>query len=126
MNWLLVSIIIGLFAFSIGSAIREVLMYRRAVRGEVHYLVSRPRLHRRLLISLLLFAEAALLFAGSFVLSFDQAGASLLFWCIALVVMMPVFYLALLDMRETRRDIDRIFHEAIKSALKNVQDAKKQ
>ena len=125
MNWVFLAIVLGLIAFAIGSAFREILMYRKATRGEVRYLVSRSRLTRRLLISLLLFAEGAVLYFGAFVLSFQQPGASLLYWSLALVLMMPVVYLALVDMRETRRDIDRIFYEAVKSALKNVENAKK-
>ena len=121
MNVVMAVVILGLSCFAVGSAAREILTYRRAARGEVPYLVSRSRFARRILISALLLGEAGLLFAGSFLLSFPQPGISLLFWLLALVVVMPVVYLAFIDMRQTRRDLDRIFQEAALSALKAVE-----
>ena len=125
MNWLIGILICGLVVFSVGSAVREIRLYRRAERGEIQYLVSRQRRNRRLIVSLLLLIEAGLLHLGSFVLAFRSPHIALLYWIPALLLMMVVIALGFRDLRETRRDIDRIFHEAARSALKSVDQAKK-
>jgi hypothetical protein len=125
MDWLIGILICGLVVFSVGSAIREIRLYRRAVRGEIQYLVSRPRRNRRLIVSLLLLIEAGLLHLGSFVLIFRSPSVALFYWVPPLLLMMIVIVLGFRDLRETRRDIDRIFHEAARSALKSVDRAKK-
>ena len=123
MDWLIGVLIFCLVVFSLASAVREIRIYRRAANGDVQYLVSRSRRNRRLLVSALLLVESVLLYLGTFVLSLRAPGAALLYWLSALVLMMIVIALAFRDLREMRRDIDRIFHEAARSALKNVDRA---
>lgn len=125
MNWLISMLVGGLVAFSLGSAAKEIRLYRRAVRGEIQYLVSRARRNRRLLIAAFLLVEALLLFFGTFVLSLKNPGWTLLYWTPGLLLMIVVMLLAFQDFRETRRDMDRIFREAVQSAIKNVEKAKK-
>ena len=125
MNWLIGVLVFCLVAFSLVSAVREFRLYRRAVRGDVQYLVSRSRRNRRMMVSAILLIEALLLFLGTFVLTFRSPHMALLYWIPALVLMMIVTALAFRDLRETRRDIDRIFHEAARSALKNADRSNK-
>jgi hypothetical protein len=110
--------------FAVVSAIREIRLYRRAVKGDELYLVSRRRRNRRLLISLLLIAEAAFLLIGHFLHRSEQPYQELLFWLLPLGVAVSLVHLSLQDFRETSRDIDRIFKEARKSALKTMEKKK--
>lgn len=123
MDWLIGVLVFCLVVFSLASAVREIRIYRRAANGDVQYLVSRSRRNRRLLVSALLLIESGLLYLGTFVFPLRAPGAALLYWLSALVLMMIVIALAFRDLREMRRDIDRIFHEAARSALKNVDRA---
>lgn len=119
-------VICGLAIFSLASAAREIRIYNRAERGDVQYLVSRPRRNRRLLISALLLIEAALLYLGTFVYKLSRPPVALLYWTGALLLIVVVMLLAFQDLRETRRDIDRIFRESIRSALKKAEEAKRE
>lgn len=116
----------GLAVFSLGSAVREIRIYSRAERGDIQFLVSRRRRNRRLLVSGLLLIEAKLLFLGTFIYKLSRPPVALLYWTSALLLVIVVILLAFQDLRETRRDIDRILRESIKSALKKVEEAKKQ
>jgi hypothetical protein len=126
MNFLIACLSLGLVVFSITSITREIRLYRRAVKGETHYLVSRSRLRRRSVISALLLVEAGLLYFGNFHLKPEPAYRALLYWFSAMAVMIVVILLAFKDLKETRRDVDRIFKEAVLSAMKNVREAKRQ
>jgi hypothetical protein len=125
MNWLVGFLIVCLLGFAIGSAVREIRIYRRAVRGDVQFLVSRSRRNRRLLISFFLVIESALLYFGTFQFKLSRPHVALIYWTPALLLMILVMLLAFQDLRETRRDLDRIFREAVQSALKNAKDARK-
>jgi uncharacterized membrane protein YbhN (UPF0104 family) len=122
MEWIASLIIVGMIAFAGWSGGREVILYKKYLKGETQYLVSKRRKKRRLLISFLLVAESALLFCGFFVLKFSQPATALLFWFPPLLLIVLLVYLSVLDFRETSRDIDRIFKEASDTILKKIQD----
>ena len=108
--------------FAILTGAREILLYRKYLRGEINYLVSRERRNRRLVISLLLLTEAAFLFLGFFFLSFESPMLALAFWLPPLMLIGLVVYLSVQDIRETSRDIDRMFREASDSVMKKVRE----
>ena len=118
MDWVVILIIVAITFFAAWSGAREVILYRRYLRGETQYLVSKSRKNRRLLISSLLILEATLLLLGFFVLHFEKPSTALLFWVPPLLLIVAIVYLSMLDFRETTRDIDRIFKEASNSILK--------
>ncbi len=118
--------ILVMIAFAFMTASNELVLYRKAVKGEVRYLVTKKRRNRRLLVSLLLTFEAILLLLGFFVVKFDRPGSALGFWIWPLVLIFLLGYLAVVDLRETRRDLDRIFYEACLHALDKAKRNKKQ
>ncbi len=110
-------IILLMLGFALYTAYREILLYRKALKGEVRLLVSKSRLLRRLIVSGLLIVESIFLGMGFFVLKLTPH-QSLIFWISALGLILVVIYLAMRDFRETQRDIDKIFMEATRSAIK--------
>lgn len=122
MVWLVAAAMAG---FAVISAIREIRLYRRALKGDELYLISRRRRDRRLVISLLLITEAAFLLIGVFFFVSEKPYQELLFWTPPLLLIALLVHLSLQDFRETSRDIDRIFREASKSALEIVQKDKR-
>jgi RsiW-degrading membrane proteinase PrsW (M82 family) len=121
-------IVLVMLGFALYSAIREISLYRKALKGEVQFLISKSRLQRRLIVSGLLIIESALLVMGYFVLKLSPS-QSLLFWVFALVLIFLVIFLAMRDFLQTRKDIDKIFlesaHAAIVTAAKAKQEAEK-
>jgi hypothetical protein len=118
-------IVLLMLGFALYTAYREIALYRKALQGEVRFLVSKSRLFRRLGISGLLIIESALLLIGHFLLKLTPTQA-LLFWVPALILILVVIYLAMRDFRETRRDIDKIFLEAAHSAVKKAAEVKRE
>lgn len=106
--------------FAVVSGAREIVVYRKALRGEVEYLVSKKRLKRRLLISAILTIESVLLFTGFFLLGPRSPEIELLYWLPALALILFLISLTMRDFQETRQDIDRIFREARDSARKTI------
>ncbi len=115
--WLVAAAMAG---FAVISAIREVRLYRMALKGDELYLISQRRRNRRLVISVLLVTEAAFLLIGVFFFVSKKPYQELLFWTLPLLLIALLIHLTLQDFRETSRDIDRIFKEARKSALEIV------
>jgi len=115
----------AMVGFAVISAIREIQLYRMALKGDEQYLVSRRRRNRRLLISLLLVTEASFLVIGIFFFAADKPHYELLFWTPPLLLIVLLVHLSLQDLHETSRDIDRIFKEAKNSVLKVVDKNKK-
>ncbi len=118
-------IITLMFAFAIITAAREVVLYRKALKGEVQFLISKSRLSRRLVVSGLLTLESVFFTIGFFILDLTNPIQSLLFWTPALLLILLVVYLAMRDFRATRRDIDKILLEAARSAIQKTQTEKK-
>jgi len=117
-------IIAGMVLFAMISGAREILLYRSALRGDTQFLISKRRLRRRLLVSLVLILEGALLLLGFFILAFDSPFEVLLFWALPLLLIVLLVYLSVLDFRETSRDIDRIFLEASESIRAKIKQHK--
>jgi hypothetical protein len=111
--------------FSLVSAIREIRLYRRAIKGDELYLISRRRRNRRLFISLLLLVESAFLVMGHFFYRAENPNHELLYWVLPLAIIILLVHLSLQDFRETSRDIDRIFKEARNIALKTIEKNKR-
>jgi hypothetical protein len=111
-------LIAGMVLFAGWSAQREIKLYRSYLQGNKHYLISKRRRNRRLMISMILLIEAALLCAGSFLLSFASPVQSLTFWIPQLALILILIYLGMKDFRETSRDIDVIVREASEVFLK--------
>ena len=120
MNALIVLLVAAMGGFAIVSAIREIRLYRKALKGDELYLVSRRRRNRRLLISLLLLSEAITLAIGFFFFTAETPFQELLFWIFPLLIILILIRLSLQDFRETSRDIDIIFKEARNSAMKSL------
>jgi hypothetical protein len=118
MNWLVGLIAVCMTAFAVVSAIREIQLYRKALRGEVRYLVSRKRLVRRMLISVILLVETGLLVFGFFFLAAKSSGVELLYWMAPLVLVFVLFSLTIRDLHDTRRDVERIFLEEMRDTVK--------
>ena len=117
-------IILVMVLFAALTARSEILLYRKAVKGEVEYMISLKRRNRRLLISLILILEAVFLFLGFFLLKFDKPADALLFWLAPLLLIFALAYLGIADLRQTAKDIDRIFVESALDALKKAKDQK--
>jgi uncharacterized membrane protein YfcA len=125
MNALIVLLVAAMGGFAIVSAIREIRLYTKALKGDELYLVSRRRRNRRLLISLLLLSEAILLAIGFFFFTAETPFQELLFWIFPLLIILILIRLSLQDFRETSRDIDIIFKEARNSAMKSLKKNKR-
>ena len=117
-------IILLMLGFALFTAYREILLYRKALKGEVRLLISKSRLLRRLVVSGILITESIFLGMGFFVLKLTPF-QSLIFWIPALALILIVIYLAMRDFRETRRDIDKIFLEATQAAIKKAAETKR-
>lgn len=124
MNLLVVLLITGMGVFAIATAFRETLQYNRALKGDLEYLVSKQRRNRRLLISFLLLLEALFLFLGFFVIKSGGNAVELLFWLAPVFLVVMIVHLSLQDWKETRRDVDRIFKEAYRTALNKIENSK--
>lgn len=111
-------IIVLMLIFASVTAFREIKLYRKALTGNVQYLISKSRLARRLTVSGLLFVESIFFIIGFYVLNFSEPLQSLLFWTPALILILLVVYLGMRDFRETRRDIDKILLEAAHTAVR--------
>jgi hypothetical protein len=118
-------IVAGMLGFAVVSAIREIRVYRKALKGDELYLVSSSRLKRRLLISMLLVVETIFLIIGVFFFTVEKPYQELLFWAAPLFLIFLLIHLSVRDFRETSRDIDRIFKEARSSALTVVKKQKR-
>jgi hypothetical protein len=118
-------IVLVMLGFAFYTAIREISLYRKALKGEIHFLISKSRLKRRLIVSALLVVESALLVMGYFVLKLSP-GQSLLFWIFALILIFLVIFLAMRDFHQTRKDIDKIFLESAHAAIVTAAKAKRE
>jgi hypothetical protein len=118
-------IVLMMLGFAVYSAVREISLYRKALKGEIQFLISKSRLSRRLIVSALLILESAFVVLGYYVLKLTPM-QSLLFWSPALLLILVVVYLAMRDYRETRRDIDRILLEATHAAIAKAAQAKRE
>lgn len=118
MNWLVGLIAVCMTVFAVVSAVREIQLYRKALRGEVRYLVSKRRLTRRVGISAILLAETVFLVFGFFFFSSKSPGIELLYWMAPLVLIFILFSLTFRDMAETKRDVERIFLEEMRNSVK--------
>src|SRR3990170_7559542 len=115
-------VIAAMVLFACISAIREIVLYRRAMRGELFYLVSKPRRNRRLVISSILIIEALFLFFGFFVFRHSSPGATLVFWAPPLLLIGLLLYLSVQDFRETSRDLDQIVRESSEVILRKARE----
>jgi hypothetical protein len=120
MNALILLLAGAMGGFAVISAIREIRLYQKALKGDDLYLVTRRRRNRRLLISFLLMLEAILLTVGFFFFRGATPLQELLFWLVPLLLIGVLIHLSMQDFRETSRDIDRIFKEARDSAIKSL------
>lgn len=121
MHFTIPLLIAAMILFAIFTAVRESNQYQKALKGEIEYLVSRKRRNRRMWISTILLLEAALLYFGFFRLNFMLPWQALMFWCTPIVLIGLLVHLSFLDLRETRRDIDRIYQEAYRTALSKIE-----
>ncbi len=110
-------IIVLMLVFASVTAVREIKLYRKALTGNIQYLISKSRLARRLTVSGLLFVESIFFVIGFYVLNLSDPLQSLLFWTPALILILLVLYLGMRDFRETRRDIDKILLEAARASV---------
>ncbi len=117
-------IIVLMLVFAVVTASREITLYRKALAGKVHYLISKSRLARRLTVSGLLFVESIFFVIGFFILNLSHPLQSLLFWTPALILILLVVYLAMRDFRQTRRDIDKILLEAAHASVQDKSGGK--
>jgi hypothetical protein len=115
-------LIAGMIVFAIWSGFREIQLYRRYLRGETQYLVSRRRRNRRVLIALVLLVESAFLFYGIYILKFTDPLQALLFWIPPLILIIALVYLGMRDFQETSRDIDVIYREASDVIVKKIKE----
>ena len=118
---LMIAVMVLFAAFTARS---EILLYRKAVKGEVKFLVSAKRRNRRLLISAILVLEAAFLFLGFFVLNGQTPLQALLFWLPPMLLILVLIWLGLSDLKETRKNIDRILVETCLNALQKARNRK--
>ena len=116
-------IIVLMLVFASVTAVREIKLYRKALTGNIQYLISKSRLARRLTVSGLLFVETIFFVIGFYVLNLSDPLHSLLFWTPALILILLVVYLGMRDFRETRRDIDKILLEASRTSIREKKDA---
>ena len=112
------ALIAGMVLFAIGSAVREIKLYKNHLQGRGEFLVSKHRRNRRLFIAFVLLLEAAFLFCGVFLLNFTTPISALLFWIPPLFLIVFLVSLGLKDLRETSRDIDVIVRETSDVILK--------
>ena len=115
-------IIVLMLVFASVTAVREIKLYRKALTGNIQYLISKSRLARRLTVSGLLFVESIFFVIGFYVLNLSDPLHSLLFWTPALILILLVVYLGMRDFRETRRDIDKILLEAARTSVRKKND----
>ena len=112
------ALISGMILFAVWSAIREVRAYRKYLKGDPQYLVSKKRRNRRVLISTLLILEASFLFLGIYVLRFENPYQSLIYWIIPTGIIIWLVILGMKDFQETSHDLDVIVREASDVILK--------
>jgi len=122
MHFFAALVILAVVGFSIFSAIRETVVYRKARRGEPLLLVSRIRLRRRLIISSLLLIISSFLFVGFFLVSSTKPLPNLAVWIPPLILIFVVVYLGIQDFRETSKDLDRILRDASDIARKKIKE----
>lgn len=115
-------IIVLMLVFASVTAFREIKLYRKALTGNIQYLISKSRLARRLTVSGLLFVESIFFVIGFYFLNLSDPLHSLLFWTPALILILLVVYLGMRDFRETRRDIDKILLEAARTSVAKKND----
>ena len=116
-------IIVLMLLFASVTAFREIKLYRKALTGNIQYLISKSRLARRLTVSGLLFVESIFFVIGFYVLNLSDPLHSLLFWTPALILILLVVYLGMRDFRQTRRDIDKILLEAARTSIREKKEA---
>lgn len=121
MNWLVGLIAVCMTVFAVVSGVREIQLYRKALRGEVKYLVSKKRLVRRVLISVILLLETGFLVFGFFFFKPKSPGVELLYWMAPLVLVFVLFALTFRDLHDTRRDVERIFMEELRDSVRKNQ-----
>jgi len=119
-------LIAAMIVFAVWSAMREIKAYRKYLSGSKEYLVSRKRRNRRVVISIVLVAEALLLFLGIYVLAFQKPMQMLLYWIAPMLLIILLVYLGMQDFRETSRDLDVIVREASDVILKKNSKAQVQ
>jgi hypothetical protein len=107
-----------MIAFAVWSGIREIKVYRKYLSGQKEYLVSKKRRNRRVLIAIVLIAEAVLLFLGIYVLAFEKPFQMLVYWIAPTLLIVYLVYLGMQDFRETSRDLDVIVRESSDVILK--------
>jgi hypothetical protein len=115
-------LIAGMIVFAVWSAIREIQAYRKYLKGDRQYLVSKKRRNRRVLIAGVLILEAALLSLGVFVLTFKNPSAALIYWVAPTVLIIWLVYLGMRDFQETSHDLDVIVREASDVILKKANE----
>jgi hypothetical protein len=115
-------LIAGMIVFAVWSAIREIQAYRKYLKGDRQYLVSKKRRNRRVLIAGVLILEAALLSLGVFVLTFKNPSAALIYWIAPTVLIIWLVYLGMRDFQETSHDLDVIVREASDVILKKANE----
>jgi amino acid transporter len=111
-------LIAGMILFAVWSAAREIKTYRKYLRGEKEYLVSKKRRNRRVCIAGVLIGQAVLLFLGIFILKFQQPLQMLVYWTAPTALIGVLVYLGMQDFRETSHDLDVIVREASDVILK--------
>jgi hypothetical protein len=115
-------LIAGMIVFAVWSAIREIQAYRKYLKGDRQYLVSKKRRNRRVLIAGVLILEAALLSLGVFVLTFKNPSAALIYWIAPTALIIWLVYLGMRDFQETSHDLDVIVREASDVILKKANE----
>ena len=118
MNLIAALLIAGMVLFAVFSAAREIKAYRQYLGGQKEYLVSRKRRNRRVFISFLLIVEAAFLFLGIYLLTFQKPMQMLIYWIAPTLLIIWLVYLGMQDFRETSHDLDVIVREASDTILK--------
>jgi hypothetical protein len=118
LNIVVALLIAGMIAFAVWSGIREIKVYRKYLSGQKEYLVSKKRRNRRVLIAIVLIAEAVLLFLGIYVLAFEKPFQMLVYWIAPTLLIVYLVYLGMQDFRETSRDLDVIVRESSDVILK--------
>jgi len=116
-------LIAGMIVFAVWSAIREIQAYRKYLKGDKQYLVSKKRPNRRVLIAGVLIIEALLLSLGIFVLTFKNPSAALIYWIAPTALIIWLVYLGMRDFQETSHDLDVIVRETSDVILKKAQNA---
>ena len=112
-------LIAGMIVFAVWSSIREIQAYKKYLKGDKQYLVSKKRRNRRVLVAALLILEAVLLSLGIFVLHFENPVESLLYWIVPTVLIICLVVLGMRDFQETSHDLDVIVRETSDVILKH-------